>query len=45
GYTFVVTFIIYKFVDIFFGMRVKEKEELIGLDLTQHRERAYTILE
>ncbi len=45
GYTFVVTFVIYKFVDIFFGMRVKEKEELIGLDLTQHRERAYTILE
>ncbi len=45
GYTLIVTFIIYKFVDIFFGMRVKEKEELIGLDLTQHRERAYTILE
>ena len=44
-YTFVVTFIIYKLVDIFFVVRVKEKEELIGLDLTQHRERAYTILE
>jgi len=27
------------------GMRVNEKEELIGLDLTQHRERAYTVLE
>ena len=45
GYTLIVTFIIYKFVDIFFGMRVKENDELIGLDLTQHRERAYTILE
>lgn len=44
-YTFVVTFIIYKLVDVFFGIRVKEKEEVIGLDLTQHRERAYTILE
>ncbi len=44
-YTFVVTFIIYKLVDIFFRMRVNEKEELMGLDLTQHRERAYTVLE
>jgi ammonium transporter, Amt family len=44
-YTFVVTFIIYKLVDVFFGIRVKEKEEAMGLDLTQHRERAYTILE
>ncbi len=45
GYTFVVTFLIYKLVDVFFGIRVKEKEEAMGLDLTQHRERAYTILE
>jgi len=45
GYTFIVTFIIYKLVDVFFRMRVSEKDELVGLDLTQHRERAYTILE
>ncbi|MDD5595581.1 MAG: ammonium transporter, partial [Candidatus Omnitrophica bacterium] len=44
-YSFIVTFVIYKLVDFIFGMRVSEKEELIGLDLTQHRERAYTILE
>ncbi len=44
-YTFSVTFVIYKLVDIFFRMRVSEKDELVGLDLTQHRERAYTILE
>lgn len=44
-YTFVVTLIIYKLVDLFFGARVSEKEELMGLDLTQHRERAYTVLE
>jgi Amt family ammonium transporter len=44
-YTFIVTFIIYKFVDIFFGMRVKEEDEIIGLDLSQHHERAYTMLE
>ncbi len=45
AYTFIVTFVIYKLVDIFFRMRVSEKDELVGLDLTQHRERAYTILE
>jgi ammonium transporter, Amt family len=45
GYTFLATFAIYKLVDIFFRMRVSEKDELVGLDLTQHRERAYTILE
>ncbi len=45
AYTAVVTFIIYKLVDFIVGIRVKEKDELIGLDLTQHRERAYTVLE
>ncbi|MBU2101856.1 MAG: ammonium transporter [Candidatus Omnitrophica bacterium] len=44
-YTFIVTFAIYKLIDIFMGVRVGEKDELIGLDLTQHRERAYTVLE
>ena len=45
GYTAVVTIIIYKVVDLFIGVRVVEKDELIGLDVTQHHERAYTILE
>jgi Amt family ammonium transporter len=45
AYTFVVTFVIYKLVDLFIGVRVKEEEELMGLDLTQHHERAYTVLE
>jgi Amt family ammonium transporter len=44
-YTFTVTFIIYKIVDLVIGVRVGEKEELMGLDLTQHHERAYTVLE
>ena len=44
-YTIVVTFLIYKFIDIFLGVRVNEQEESIGLDLTQHREHASTILE
>ena len=45
AYVFIMTFVIYKLVDVFFGMRVKEQDELMGLDLTQHREVAYTILE
>lgn len=45
AYTLAMTFGIYKLVDIFFRVRVSEKEELMGLDLTQHRERAYTVLE
>jgi len=45
AYTFFGTLIIYKLVDLVIGMRVNEKEELMGLDLTQHHERAYTILE
>ncbi|MDD5291989.1 MAG: ammonium transporter [Candidatus Omnitrophica bacterium] len=44
-YTFIMTVILYKLVNAIMGMRVDEKEELIGLDLTQHHERAYTLLE
>jgi len=32
-------------VDLLIGVRVKKEEELMGLDLTQHHERAYTVLE
>lgn len=45
AYAFVVTSVIYKIVDLLIGVRVSEKEELMGLDLTQHHERAYTVLE
>lgn len=44
-YSFIMTFIIYKLIDVTLGVRVQEDEEYMGLDLTQHRERAYTILE
>jgi len=44
-YSFVVTLVIYKIVDVLVGMRVSEEDENIGLDLTQHHERAYTVLE
>ncbi len=45
AYSFVASFIIYKGIDIFTKVRVQEKEEIIGLDLTQHHEKAYTVLE
>ncbi|MCX5815866.1 MAG: ammonium transporter [Proteobacteria bacterium] len=44
-YSFVASLIIYKVVDLIVSVRVKEKDELMGLDLTQHHENAYTILE
>ncbi|MBP1747529.1 MAG: ammonia channel protein [Deltaproteobacteria bacterium] len=45
AYSFTASFIIYKAIDIFMKVRVREKEEIIGLDLTQHHEKAYTVLE
>jgi len=39
------TFIIFKFVDLVIGVRVDEKSEAIGLDITQHNERAYTVID
>jgi Amt family ammonium transporter len=41
----VMTWILFKFVDAVFGMRVEEKQEVIGLDLTQQSETAYTVIE
>jgi len=45
GYCAVVTWIICFVVDKLVGMRVSPEEEVMGLDLTQHHERAYTIIE
>lgn len=44
-YSFVVSFIILKIIDKVMGLRVSEREERIGLDLSQHRESAYTLLD
>ena len=44
-YSFVATVVIFKVVDWILGMRVDEKDEIMGLDLTQHNENAYTLLE
>lgn len=44
-YSFVVSFALLKIMDAVMGLRVSEDEERIGLDLTQHRESGYTILD
>lgn len=41
-YAFVVTYILAKIIDSTMGLRVKEEEEDIGLDISQHAERAYS---
>jgi ammonium transporter, Amt family len=38
----VMTFIILKFVNVIVPLRVSEKEEAMGLDLSQHSEVAYS---
>lgn len=40
---FVGTLIILKILDAIMGLRVTEEEELVGLDLSQHSETAYTL--
>ena len=40
-----MTWIIFKIVDVVIGMRVEEKNEIVGLDLTQQSEAAYTVIE
>jgi len=45
GYSFVMSYGLLKLVDKIIGLRVTETEERIGLDLTQHREAAYTVID
>ncbi len=41
AFAFVVTWILGKLVDITIGLRVDQSEESVGLDISQHGERAY----
>ncbi|HAR48883.1 MAG TPA: ammonia channel protein [Smithella sp.] len=45
SFAVIMTFIIFKIVDAIIGMRVEEKNEIVGLDLTQQSEAAYTVIE
>jgi Amt family ammonium transporter len=44
-YSITLTFVLLKLIDLVLGLRVNDEEELIGLDHTQHRESAYTLLD
>jgi Amt family ammonium transporter len=44
-YSFVVGIVLLKLVDAFMKLRVGEHEERVGLDLTLHREAAYTVID
>jgi Amt family ammonium transporter len=41
----IMTWIIFRIVDAVVGMRVEEKSEIVGLDLTEQSEAAYTVIE
>ena len=41
GYSFVMTFVILKVLDLVFGLRVSDEEEEAGVDVSQHGERGY----
>ncbi len=45
AYSFFVTFIIFKAIDLIMGVRAADKDEALGLDLSEHNERAYTLVE
>ena len=44
-YSGVVSFVLLKLVDALIGLRASEQSERIGLDLTDHRETGYTMLD
>ena len=41
AFAFAVTWVLGKLVDMTIGLRVKDEEEVVGLDISQHGERAY----
>jgi ammonium transporter, Amt family len=44
-FTGIMTFVLYKLVDVVLGMRVTAHEEIMGLDISQHKEAGYTVVE
>lgn len=42
GWSGIVSFVLFKLIDLTIGLRVREEEEREGLDTTSHGERAYT---
>jgi len=44
-YSFIMSLILFKLVDFVIKLRVTEHEECVGLDLTQHKEAGYTLID
>ncbi|MCM8776528.1 MAG: ammonium transporter [Candidatus Omnitrophica bacterium] len=44
-YSIVLTFVILKILDATLGLRVSNEDEVVGLDITQHEESAYTLID
>ena len=45
AFSFAASWVLFKAVQAVMGLRVSEHEERVGLDLTQHREAGYTLME
>jgi ammonium transporter, Amt family len=45
AYSFVVSFVLLKVIHALMGVRAGSDQERIGLDLSDHREAAYTVVE
>jgi Amt family ammonium transporter len=45
AYVFVMSLVLFKLVDLVIKLRVTEQDERVGLDLTEHREAGYTIID
>ncbi len=45
AYAAVMTLVLVKVLDLLMGLRVPDQEEAIGLDNTQHKESAYTLID
>jgi Amt family ammonium transporter len=41
AYSFVITYVIMKLLDLTIGLRITDEEEMMGLDLSQHEENGY----
>lgn len=44
-FSFIASYVLLKLLDWTLGLRVSEHEERVGLDITQHKEAAYTVLD
>lgn len=45
AYSIAVTFVLLRVIEATMGLRVNDDEEVVGLDITQHEESAYTLLD